>query len=231
MPEIGEDYLYSPDRHPRFGPRGGGLARRPRRMDNHADRPEFREAMAGEGGRVDPLQLHPGPQHDVRGSTLETKRSTHGVVRASLPMKAIAGAITGALPQSCPGGTVGSFPGGGPGLFIARRISGPLNNLQRGALRFARGDLDRNVAHPHTAELASLAEALNYMAERPGNKIQSLTGQGQEQSHPLQHDRRGAGPGRRGSAPPSTAPGSGCSTSIPPRPTTCRSKRSFRTPD
>ena len=66
-------------------------------------------------------------------------------------------------------------------FFIARRISGPLNDLQRGALRFARGDLDRKLPIPHTDELASLAEALNYMADQLQNQIQSLSRQGKEQ--------------------------------------------------
>jgi two-component system phosphate regulon sensor histidine kinase PhoR len=48
-------------------------------------------------------------------------------------------------------------------------------------MRFARGDLDRKLPIPNTDELASLAEALNYMADQLQNQIQALSRQGKEQ--------------------------------------------------
>ena len=153
----------------------------PGRMDNHADRPEFRQAMAGRVGVSTRFSFTLG--HDMMYVAVPWRQKDQpvGVVRASLPMKAIAGAIRALYLKVALGGLLVAFLVAVLGFFMARRISDPLNNLQRGALRFARGDLDRTLPIPNTAELASLAEALNYMAGQLQNKIQSLTRQGQEQ--------------------------------------------------
>jgi two-component system, OmpR family, phosphate regulon sensor histidine kinase PhoR len=153
----------------------------PNRMDNHADRPEVREAMAGKAGVSTRFSYTLG--HNMMYVAVPWRQGDQpvGVVRASLPMKAIAGAIKALYLKVALGGLFVAFLVAILGFFIARRISDPLNDLQRGALRFARGDLDRKLPIPNTAELASLAEALNYMAEQLQNKIQSLTRQGQEQ--------------------------------------------------
>jgi two-component system phosphate regulon sensor histidine kinase PhoR len=66
-------------------------------------------------------------------------------------------------------------------FFISRRLSGPLENLKRGALRFAQGDLDRKLPIPQTDELASLAEVLNDMATKLEDRINALIRQGQMQ--------------------------------------------------
>ena len=153
----------------------------PRRMDNHADRPEFREAMQGRVGVSTRFSFTLGHNMMYVAVPWRQKDQPLGVVRASLPMKAIAGAIRALYLKVALGGLLVAFLVAVLGFFIARRISGPLNDLQRGALRFARGDLDRKLPIPNTAELASLAEALNYMAEQLQNKIQSLSRQGKEQ--------------------------------------------------
>jgi two-component system phosphate regulon sensor histidine kinase PhoR len=66
-------------------------------------------------------------------------------------------------------------------FFIARRLTGPLENLKRGALRFAQGDLKRKLPIPSTDELASLAEVMNDMAAKLEDRINALIRQGQMQ--------------------------------------------------
>lgn len=153
----------------------------PLRMDNHADRPEFREAMQGRVGVSTRFSFTLGHTMMYVAVPWRPKDQPRGVVRASLPMKTLAGAIRALYLKVALGGLLVAFLVAVLGFFIARRISDPLRDLQRGALRFARGELDRKLPIPNTAELASLAEALNYMAEQLQNKIQSLTRQGQEQ--------------------------------------------------
>jgi two-component system phosphate regulon sensor histidine kinase PhoR len=153
----------------------------PGRMDNHADRPEFQEAMRGRVGVSTRFSFTLGHNMMYVGVPWRQPDGPRGVVRASLAMHAIEGAIRALYVKVALGGLGVALLLAVLSFFIARRISGPLHNLQRGAMRFARGDLDRKLPIPNTDELASLAEALNYMAEQLQKKIQSLTRQGQEQ--------------------------------------------------
>ena len=153
----------------------------PGRMDNHADRPEVREAMQGKVGVSTRFSFTLGHNMMYVAVPWRQKDRPMGVVRASLPMHALEGAIRALYVKVAWGGLGAVLLVAALSFFIARRISGPLHDLQRGALRFARGDLDRKLPIPHTDELASLAEALNYMADQLQNQIQSLSRQGKEQ--------------------------------------------------
>ncbi len=153
----------------------------PQRMDNHADRPEVQEALQGRVGVSTRFSFTLGLNMMYVAVPWGPKDQPLGVVRAALPMQAIKEAIQALYLKVALGGLGVALLVALLGFFIARRISGPLNDLQRGALRFARGDLGRKLPIPHTDELASLAEALNYMAEQLQNQIQSLSRQGKEQ--------------------------------------------------
>jgi two-component system phosphate regulon sensor histidine kinase PhoR len=153
----------------------------PRRMDNHADRPEVREAMQGKVGVSTRFSFTLGHHMMYVAVPWRQPDQMVGVVRASLPMKAIAGAIRALYVKVAWGGLGVALLVAVLSFFMARRISGPLNDLKRGALRFARGDLDRKLPVPNTDELASLAEALNYMTDQLQDQIQALSRQGKEQ--------------------------------------------------
>src|SRR5215813_13872041 len=63
------------------------------------------------------------------------------------------------------------------GLFTSRRISQPLQDMRRGAERFAAGDFYYRLTIPDTVELASLAITLNRMAAQLAMKIALTTHQ------------------------------------------------------
>ena len=153
----------------------------PRRMDNHADRPEFQEALQGRVGVSTRFSFTLGHNMMYVAVPWGPSERPKGVIRAALHMKTIEGAIRALYFKVAWGGLGVAMVVAALAFFIARRITGPLSDLQRGALRFARGDLDRKLPVPHTDELASLAEALNYMTDRLQDQIQTLYRQGKEQ--------------------------------------------------
>ena len=62
-------------------------------------------------------------------------------------------------------------------LVLSRRIARPLEQLQRGTERFARGDLTHRLSVADSLELGSLAEMLNQMAANLDEKMRALAQQ------------------------------------------------------
>src|SRR5499427_3263589 len=77
------------------------------------------------------------------------------------------------------------------GLFTSRRISQPLQDMRRGAERFAAGDFYHRLTIPDTIELASLAITLNRMAAQLAEQIAVITQQRNEQEAILESMREG----------------------------------------
>ena len=77
------------------------------------------------------------------------------------------------------------------GLFTSRRISQPLQDMRRGAERFAAGDFYSRLTIPDTVELASLAITLNRMAAQLAEQIAVITQQRNEQEAILESMREG----------------------------------------
>lgn len=155
----------------------GDSEKDPARMDNHADRPEFQEAFQGRVGVSQrysyTLKLH---MLYVAVAVQQGDRLV-GAARVALPVTAINQAVR-TLWWKCLGGaliialviTALSF-------FISRRFSQPLEDLKRGAARFAEGDLSRRLPVPNSEELGSLAQTLNLMADQLEDRLSMLTRQ------------------------------------------------------
>jgi two-component system phosphate regulon sensor histidine kinase PhoR len=56
-------------------------------------------------------------------------------------------------------------------FYVARRITKPLEQMTRGAIEFAKGNLDNRLTAPATQELSQLARAMNKMAVNLAEKI------------------------------------------------------------
>jgi len=153
----------------------------PPRMDNHGDRPEVKAALQGRVGVS--TRFSYTLRHDMMYVAVPLKEQDRvvGVVRAALPMAAMAQALRALYLKIALGAVGVILLVASLSYLISRRLSQPLEDLKRGALRFARGDLSRKLPIPEAEELGSLAEALNHMAEQLGDRINALLRQGQEQ--------------------------------------------------
>jgi two-component system phosphate regulon sensor histidine kinase PhoR len=65
-------------------------------------------------------------------------------------------------------------------LWLARRISLPLEELRRGAERFARGEFDRRLPLPALDEVRVLADSMNHMAAQLAERLTTVTQQRNE---------------------------------------------------
>ncbi|MCU0540546.1 MAG: ATP-binding protein [Desulfobacterales bacterium] len=149
----------------------------PRHMDNHAGRPEFVGA------------LRTGSAHAVRFS--ETLRQPIiylavavpsverplAVVRAAIPLSQMSSELARIrLELLAAGGAIGLLALGVT-LTISRRFARKLGELQRGAARFAQGELAHRLPVPDAGELAGLADSLNRMAEQLEGRMQTVISQ------------------------------------------------------
>jgi two-component system, OmpR family, phosphate regulon sensor histidine kinase PhoR len=153
----------------------------PARMDNHGDRPEIQAAIKGGVGVSTRFSFTLG--HDMMYVAVPVTGPDRviGVVRAALPMAAIAQALRALYFRIALGGMGIVLIMALLSLLISRRITQPLEDLKRGARRFAQGDLGRKLPVPASEELGSLAEAMNHMAGQLEDRIRTLIRQGQEQ--------------------------------------------------
>jgi two-component system phosphate regulon sensor histidine kinase PhoR len=159
----------------------GDSAEDPAKMDNHGDRPEFQEAV--KTGLGISTRYSFTLRHNRMYAAIPIKYRDHivGAIRASLPMTPIDRALRAMYLKIFLGGLAIALLVAVVSLVLSRAITGPLKDLQRGAQRFAQGELSRKLPLPQTEELGSLAEALNEMAAQMENRINSLIRQGQLQ--------------------------------------------------
>lgn len=159
----------------------GDSRENPARMENHAGRPEVRGALAGHPAtatRFSRTLLR--DMMYVAVPVTEQGRIT-GVVRAAMGIDAISGTLDGLYLRVAFAGLVIILITALASLWISRRISRPLEEMTRGAERFAQGDLQQRLALRGSAEIDALALAMNQMAGQLDDRIQAVVNQRNEQ--------------------------------------------------
>jgi two-component system, OmpR family, phosphate regulon sensor histidine kinase PhoR len=148
-----------------------------RRMPNQGDWPEVRAALAGGIG-----------QHLRRGAPYQREmlhvaipltdaRQIKGVLSIALPLTALSKAATSVHQTVALGALLAFAVVLAVGLFLSRRVTRPVTEMQSIARRMAEGDFAQRVPISGTDEIAELGRTLNLMAERLSEKIQDLEGE------------------------------------------------------
>ncbi|HWC91207.1 MAG TPA: ATP-binding protein [Pirellulales bacterium] len=150
-------------------------------LDNHSDRPEVLEALAGRVGSS--TRYSSTLDSDLLYVAIPARRGGRvvGVVRAAVPLAAIARDTQAFRLAVIIGGLIIALLAAGVSWLVARRISRPLEEMRRGAQRFARGELRHKIAVPDSEETGALAEALNEMADQTQQRMLAMTRQASEQ--------------------------------------------------
>jgi two-component system phosphate regulon sensor histidine kinase PhoR len=146
----------------------------PRLMDNHGDRPEMAHALEGAIGHSTRYSNTLRQQLMYVAVPAVRDGKVVAVVRASMPLIALARTLNAVYLRLAVGGTLVALTLGLVSLWTARRILRPLEIVRVGAQRFARGELGHRLTPGGPCEMRELAEALNRMAQELDTRIRTI---------------------------------------------------------
>lgn len=153
----------------------------PAQMDDHADRPEVQEALAGRIG-VSSRFSHT-LQQDMRYVAVPMREGNQvrAVLRLAVPASSLDMPLRHMYLQillaSCAVGILAAFVG----WTVSRRIVRPLEAIRQGAERFAEGDFSQRLPVSDADEIAGLADAMNTMAALLDDRMKTVIQQRNEQ--------------------------------------------------
>jgi len=153
----------------------------PHKLENHKNRPEIAQALAGQTAVISRFSNTLQQNMIFVAVPFEHNGTIIGVVRSGVPAAAINAAMASFNVRIIWGGVIITLLATLISLVIFRKLSRPLADLKQGAERFARGDFKTKIAVPQSEELGALAESMNLMAQQLNESIGMIDKQGNEQ--------------------------------------------------
>ena len=144
------------------------------RVENHAGRPEVREALAGRVARDLRTSATTGAPFLYVALPVTDGGRVLGVLRLALPLAMVTSSYAAIHRVMLLGGLVALLAACGIGLFVARRVTGPVVEMQAIARRMSDGDFAVRAPVRSPDEIGALGRALNAMAARLKEKLQDL---------------------------------------------------------
>lgn len=152
----------------------------PATMENHADRPEIMKAYTGIMGVSQRYSATLKQQMLYVAVPVRGNEQTIGVLRASIPLTAINRELRHLFTRMAIGILVVTLLAGGITLFVARKISYPLELMKLYAQRYAGGDFAKKINVTGSEEIVSLAQAMNKMAIQLDERMRAVLGKRNE---------------------------------------------------
>lgn len=153
----------------------------PAQMENHGDRPEFRQALSGGVGLA--RRQSPTLRENLMYYALAFRHNGQlaGVVRGALPIAYIDGILRSIYLRISLVGVGMVLLVALAGLVVIRRFNHLLGQIIEGAQNLAQGNLQIKLPRPGLEELDRLVVALNNMAQQLQERFQTILRQRQEQ--------------------------------------------------
>ena len=152
----------------------------PKIMDNHLNRPEILTALGGDTGS----SIRKSETLKIRmmyvAIPLCLKNSTLALLRVSLPITSINQTIDKIQARIMMVGFFVALFAAVLSFFVSKWISNPIEEMKKGAARFATGDLGYRLHEPFILEFAGLAELMNKMALELEGRIATVKNQKNE---------------------------------------------------
>lgn len=150
------------------------------KMENHGDRPEFKDALEKGMGRSLRFSSTLGEEMMYLAIPIEEQGQILAVVRTAIPATAIHRELKKIYNRIFLSTLIIAVIAAGFSLVISRKISRPIEQMRDTAQRFASGELDLRVPVPKQIELAELADSLNEMARQLQRRFETITKQRNE---------------------------------------------------
>ncbi len=149
-------------------------------MENHGNRPEFREALEKGIGRSVRFSSTLGKSMMYLAVPIQEQGRILAVIRTSIPVTAVDENLKNIYHKIVLSVVIVAICAAGINLVISRKISRPIEQMKESAQRFACGQFELRVPIPKQIELAELAHALNEMARQLQDRINTITRQRNE---------------------------------------------------
>jgi len=146
----------------------------PGQMKNHADRPEFQDALKKGSGNSIRFSETLGKRMMYLAIPIKQEGKVLAVVRTSVPVTTIDEALKNIYKNLFWAGLIIAVCAAAISLAISKKISRPVEQMTEVARLFAAGKLDLRLSTPKVAELADLAKALNEMARQLNQRIETM---------------------------------------------------------
>ena len=153
----------------------------PALMDNHAARPEVREALAGRLGTATRYSFTLDEHMVYVALPLKDAGRIVGVLRAATAVGHIDAAIDHIRNRILLGAGIIAALAALASYLVAQGIARPWREIRQAAERFAAGDLGYRVPAQESAEARGLAEAMNEMAAQLDERLHALAEQRNQQ--------------------------------------------------
>ena len=152
----------------------------PVKMDLHNDRPEIIQAIQGKEG-VSQRSSYTLEKEHLYYARMSSNIDNKIVIRVSFPTVELKAALHILKVNLFLGGLIITLLLGILNWYLSRQILKPIQVMESGARRFARGKLEMKIPESSIKELGNLAHSLNLMAEQIFERIRVITQQKNEQ--------------------------------------------------
>lgn len=152
----------------------------PADMEDHSNRPEFKDAFEKGLGKSMRFSKTLGKSMMYLALPIKAKGKILAIVRTSVPVVAINEKLSDFNNKIILSAIIVAICAAVITLIVSRRISEPIQQMKETAQRFALGELELRVPLPKQAELTELAQALNEMAQQLQDRIHTITQQRNE---------------------------------------------------
>jgi two-component system phosphate regulon sensor histidine kinase PhoR len=159
----------------------GDTLEQPARMENHAGRKEVTGALAGRPTRATRFSRTLQKRMMYVAVPVIADKQVVGVVRAARGVTAIDATLATVYGQVTLAGGIALLAVALLSFFVSRHLSRPLEEMRRGAERFAEGRFDPKLAVSGNLEIAALGRAMNLMATQLDDRIKTIVRQRNEQ--------------------------------------------------